>query len=70
VTGFDPAHEPEFPIAARLSLADSQVRKNVRHATTVIQNKRAIVVKEQTDWQELRESAKQVREHTFKHLAH
>ena len=57
-------------MAARLSLADSQVRKNVRRATTVIQNKRAIVVNEQTDWQQLRESARQMREHTLKNLSH
>jgi len=69
-TGFDPAHEPEFPVAARLSLADSQLRKNVRHATNVIQAKRAIVVKEQTDWQQLRESGRAIREHTLKHLGH
>ncbi len=69
-TGFDPAHEPPFQVAARASLANSQLRKNVRHATNVIQAKRAIVVKEQTDWQQLRESARQTREHTLKHFAH
>ena len=69
-TQFDPAHEPEFPVAARLSLVDSQLRKNVRHATSVIQNKRAIVVKEQTDWQELREAGRALREHTLKYLSH
>jgi L-lactate dehydrogenase complex protein LldF len=67
--GFDPAHEPEFPIAARLSLADSQLRKNVRHATNVIQNKRAIVVNEQTDWQALREAGRAVRDHTLRYLS-
>jgi L-lactate dehydrogenase complex protein LldF len=68
--GFHPAHEPEFPVAARVSLADSQLRKNVRHATNVIQSKRAIVVKEQLDWQQLRESGRAIREHTLQHLAH
>ncbi len=69
-TGFDPAHEPEFPIAARKSLGDSQLRKNVRHATKVIQAKRLVVVNEQSDWQALRESGRQIREHTLLNLGH
>jgi hypothetical protein len=69
-TAFDPATEPEFPVAARLALANSQLRKNVRHATNVIQNKRASVAHEQTDWQGLRESGRLIREHTFAHLSH
>jgi L-lactate dehydrogenase complex protein LldF len=49
-------------------MGDSQLRKNVRHATDVIQNKRAIVVGEMPDWQELRESGRRLREHTMQHL--
>ena len=43
---FDPARVPSFQVAAKGLLGDTQMRKNVRHATTVIQNKRAIVVDE------------------------
>jgi L-lactate dehydrogenase complex protein LldF len=64
----DPRTADIFPIAARNLLGDTQLRKNVRHATDVIQNKRRIVVNEMPDWQELRESGKRLREHTMQHL--
>ena len=47
-------------------MGDSQLRKNVRHATNVIQTKRANVVAEMPDWQELREAGKQIRQHTMR----
>ena len=65
---FDPARVPTFQVAAKALLGDTQMRKNVRHATTVIQNKRAIVVGEMADWQELRESGRQIKQHTLEHL--
>jgi L-lactate dehydrogenase complex protein LldF len=65
---FDPARVPSFQVAAKGLLGDTQMRKNVRHATTVIQNKRAIVVDEMPDWQQLRESGRQIKEHTLRHL--
>jgi L-lactate dehydrogenase complex protein LldF len=55
-------------MAARAALGDTQMRKNVRHATNVIQNKRARVVGEMPDWQQLRETGKQIRQHTMEHL--
>jgi L-lactate dehydrogenase complex protein LldF len=55
-------------MAAGALMGDSQLRKNVRHATEVIQNKRSIVVGEMPDWQELRESGKRLRGHTMQHL--
>ena len=64
----DPKTAPAFQVAARSLLRDSQLRKNVRHATNVIQAKRARVVDEMPDWQELRESGRQIREHALKHL--
>ena len=64
----DPRTAEIFPMAARQLLGDTQLRKNVRHATDVIQNKRRIVVDEMPDWQELRESGKRLREHTMQHL--
>jgi L-lactate dehydrogenase complex protein LldF len=64
----DPVTAPAFPIAASAVLGDTQLRKNVRHATDVIQAKRARVVGEMPDWQALRESGKQIRAHTMRHL--
>ncbi len=64
----DPKTAPKFPMAAKALMGDSQLRKNVRHATKVIQAKRARVVDEMPDWQELREAGKQIRQHTMEHL--
>jgi L-lactate dehydrogenase complex protein LldF len=64
----DAARAPDFPAAARESLANAQLRCNVRHATDVIRAKRALVVAEQDDWQALRESGRQIKAHTLRHL--
>jgi len=64
----DPSTAEPFPILAQGLLEDSQMRKNVRHATDVIQNKRRIVVGELPEWQELREAGKRIREHTMRYL--
>jgi len=55
-------------MAAKAAMGDAQLRKNVRHATEVIQAKRARVVAEMPDWQALREAGKRIREHTMEHL--
>ncbi len=67
-TALDPRTAPTFPMAARTLMGDTQLRKNVRHATDVIQAKRARVVGEMPDWQALREAGRRVREHTMQHL--
>src|ERR1700722_3810932 len=64
----DPTTAPVFPMAAKAAMKDTQLRKNVRHATEVIQAKRVRVVGEMPDWQELREAGQQIREHTMMHL--
>jgi L-lactate dehydrogenase complex protein LldF len=64
----DPKTAPTFPMAARAAMGDTQLRQNVRHATDVIQAKRARVVAEMPDWQELREAGKQIRQHTMEYL--
>jgi L-lactate dehydrogenase complex protein LldF len=43
-----------FPVAARAALADAQLRRNLGHATATIRAKRAAVVGELDDWEELR----------------
>ena len=48
-TALDPKTAPKFQTAAKALLRDSQLRKNVRHATNVIQAKRARVVGEMPD---------------------
>jgi L-lactate dehydrogenase complex protein LldF len=63
-------HRQEFPEAARDVLQNSQTRKNVQHATNVIQAKRNKVTAELPDWEELRESGAQVRAHVLRHLDH
>ena len=60
----------DFPEAARDLLQNSQTRKNVQHATDVIQAKRNKVVEELSDWEELREAGAQIRAHTLRHLDH
>jgi L-lactate dehydrogenase complex protein LldF len=64
----DAASAPGFPAAAREALANVQLRRNVRHATTVIRDKRANVVGEMADWEELREAAHHIKEHVLRHL--
>jgi L-lactate dehydrogenase complex protein LldF len=64
----DPKTAPTFPMAAKTAMGDAQLRKNVRHATDVIQAKRARVVGEMPDWQDLREAGKQIRQHTMENL--
>jgi len=67
-SALDPKTAPVFPMAARTAMKDGQLRRNVRHATDVIQAKRARVVAEMPDWQELREAGKQIRQHTMENL--
>jgi iron-sulfur cluster protein len=45
---------PKFPVAARAALQDTQLRRNLAHATATIRDKRARVVAEVDNWEELR----------------
>jgi L-lactate dehydrogenase complex protein LldF len=64
----DPRTAPTFQQAAKTLLGDAQLRKNVRHATDVIQAKRRKLVEEKRDWQQLRENGRQVRAHVLENL--
>jgi L-lactate dehydrogenase complex protein LldF len=64
------AEKPAFPILAHDILQDDQTRRNVRHATNVIRNKRALRVEEMPDWQDLRTAAHAIKTHTLLHLPH
>jgi L-lactate dehydrogenase complex protein LldF len=57
-----------FPQAARRALADSQLRRNLGKATTTIRAKRAAVVAELPDWEELREAGRAIKAETMAHL--
>lgn len=64
----NPRIAPPFPQAALPILRDTQLRKNVAHATDVIQAKRALLVAEKQDWQELRTAAAAIKDETLQHL--
>jgi L-lactate dehydrogenase complex protein LldF len=66
----DSADALTFQKAALPLLQDAQLRQNVRHATDVIQRKRAAVVAETPDWQPLRTAASNIKAHTMRHLDH
>jgi L-lactate dehydrogenase complex protein LldF len=44
----------KFPVAARAALEDTQLRRNLAHATATIREKRGRVVAEVDNWEELR----------------
>ena len=44
---------PKFPVAAKAALEDTQLRRNLAHATATIRDKRARVVAEVDNWEEL-----------------
>src|SRR5262249_2793344 len=62
------ATAPEFPEAAKVSLMNSQLRRNLRNATDTIRAKRARVVNEMADWEALRQAASEIKAHTLRHL--
>ena len=57
-----------FPIAARRELANGQLRANLRNATDTIRSKRARVVSELPDWEELREAGRAIKADTLARL--
>jgi L-lactate dehydrogenase complex protein LldF len=64
----DPRIAPPFPAAALPILQNAQLRKNVAHATDVIQAKRNFLVSEKKDWQQLRTAAAAIRAHSLANL--
>ena len=53
---------PPFPIAAKAALADSQLRSNMHDATQTIREKRARVIGELDDFEELRQAAADIKD--------
>jgi L-lactate dehydrogenase complex protein LldF len=64
----DPRKAAPFPKAAAELLRDTQLRRNVAHATDVIQRKRAALVAEKADWQALRDAGAAIRREALEHL--
>jgi L-lactate dehydrogenase complex protein LldF len=60
--------DPQFPANARRAVNDSQLRHNLRNATTTIRKRRASVVDEMPDWQQLRDSGAAIKDDVLLHL--
>ncbi|MEO7351316.1 MAG: LUD domain-containing protein, partial [Marmoricola sp.] len=59
---------PVFPVAARAALADTRLRYNLAHATSTIRDKRARVVAEVADWEDLRTAGAAIKDRTLADL--
>jgi len=57
-----------FDQAAKVALANTQLRRNLATATRTIRDKRAHVVGELPDWPELREAGRRIKDRTMRHL--
>src|SRR5690606_38288422 len=59
---------PTFPRAAHTALGDTQLRTNLRKATTTIRAKRAEAVAELPDWERLRKAGQTIKDDVLAHL--
>lgn len=57
-----------FEDAAKVALANSQLRRNMGKATQAIRAKRDLAVAELPDWQALREAGRAIKDRTLRHL--
>lgn len=55
----------DFPTQARAALEDGQLRRNLGHATATIRAKRAAVVAELPEWEELRDAGASIKAHAL-----
>ena len=62
------ARPEAFPQAAGAALANERVRANINRATTSIRSKRAAVVAEVPDWEQLRAAAAAIKDETLARL--
>ncbi|MDX6380869.1 MAG: L-lactate dehydrogenase complex protein LldF [Rubrobacteraceae bacterium] len=65
---FSNGKTPRFEESARESLANPQLRRNLGKATQTIRRKRAVVVEEMPDWEELREAGYALKTRVMRHL--
>ncbi len=59
---------PNFPENAKHAVEDSQLRRNVRKATRTIRERRAGLVAETPDWQQLRSAGAAIKDDVVHHL--
>src|SRR5690625_212505 len=59
---------PTFEESAKAYLSNTQLRRNISHATHTIRDKRQEVVEEMPDWEELREAGSSLKKRTMRHL--
>jgi L-lactate dehydrogenase complex protein LldF len=59
---------PNFPENAKRAVENSQLRRNVRKATSTIRERRAGVVAETPDWQQLRSAGAAIKDDVVHHL--
>jgi len=57
-----------FPVAARAALADTQLRRNIGHAAETIRARRAALVAEMPDWEQLRRAGEAIKADTLSRL--
>jgi L-lactate dehydrogenase complex protein LldF len=60
--------DPPFPANAKHAVGDAQLRRNLRKATTTIRERRARIVGELPDWQELRAAGAAIKDDVLAHL--
>jgi L-lactate dehydrogenase complex protein LldF len=60
--------DPPFPANAKQAVDDAQLRRNIRKATTTIRERRASLVDEMPDWQELRAAGAAIKDEVLFHL--
>jgi L-lactate dehydrogenase complex protein LldF len=60
--------DPPFPENAKRAVENSQLRRNVRKATTTIRQRRAALVADTPDWQELRDAGAAIKDEILHHL--
>ena len=58
----------KFPTAAKAAIANTQLRRNLGHATATIRAKRAAVVGEVSDWETLRTQGAEAKDRVLAHL--
>src|SRR5207245_4345630 len=59
---------PLFPETAKTALSNAQLRRNLSKATTTIRSKRAVVIGELPDWEDLRAAGLAIKARVMHHL--
>jgi L-lactate dehydrogenase complex protein LldF len=62
------SEDPPFPANAKRAVANAQLRRNIRKATSTIRERRAGLVAEMPDWQELRTAGAAIKDEVLSHL--